>query len=137
MSTIKVTNLQDTSGGNSSTCEELFQGRAKVWVNFDGTFSTSPFTVANGGIRDSFNVTSVTDNGTGNYTINLTNDMPNANYAAIATIGGGSISNGSESTQIISRGTTSFQIYVASDGTGGATYTLQNASYVAAAVFGD
>lgn len=137
MSTIKVTNLQDTSGGNSSTSEEIAQGRAKVWINFDGTFGSSPFTEDNGGIRDSFNVTSVTDNSTGNYTVNLAITMPNANYAAIATIGGGSISNASESTQIISRTTTSFQVYVASDGTGGSTYTVQNASYVAAAVFGD
>ena len=83
MSTIKVTNLQDTSGGNSSTSEEIAQGRAKVWVNFDGTFSTSPFTEANGGIRDSFNVTSITDNGTGLYTVNFTNAMPNANYAVV------------------------------------------------------
>ena len=36
----------------------------KAWVNFDGTFGTSPFTEANGGIRDSFNVSSITDNGT-------------------------------------------------------------------------
>ena len=129
MSTIKVTTLQDTSGGNSSTSEEIFQGRAKVWVNFDGTGTIA--------IRDDFNVASLTDNGTGNYTVTLTNAMPNANYAAIATIGGGSISNGSESTQIISRTTTTFQVYISSDGTGGATYTAQNASYVAAAIFGD
>lgn len=129
MSTIKVTNIQDTSGGNSSTSEEIFQGRAKVWVNFDGTGTVS--------IRDDFNVASLTDNGTGNYTVNLTNTMPNVNYAAIATIGGGSISSGSESTQIISRTTTTFQVYISSDGTGGATYTAQNASYVAAAIFGD
>ena len=129
MSTIKVTNIQDTSGGNSSTSEEIFQGRAKVWVNFDGTGTVS--------IRDDFNVASLTDHGTGNYTVNLTNTMPNVNYAAIATIGGGSISNGSESTQIISRTTTTFQVYISSDGTGGATYTAQNASYVAAAIFGD
>ena len=83
MSTIKVTNIQDTSGDNSSTSEELFQGRAKAWVNFDGTFGTSPFTEANGGIRDSFNITSITDNGTGLYTVNFTNAMPNANYTVV------------------------------------------------------
>ena len=55
MSTIKVTNIQDTSGGNQSTSEEIFQGRAKAWVSFNG-YSTF-------GIRDDFNVSSVTDNG--------------------------------------------------------------------------
>lgn len=140
MSTLKTGTVQNNSG----TGAPLFKNNAgteigqlcKAWVNFDGTFGTSPFTEANGGIRDSFNVSSVTDNGTGNYTVNLTSAMPNSNYAAIATIGGGSISNSSESTQIISRTTTTFQVYVASDGTGGSTYTNQNASYVAAAVFG-
>ena len=52
----------------------------KEWVNFDGTFCTSPFTEANGGIRDSFNVSSITDNGTGDYTLNFTNNMSSANY---------------------------------------------------------
>jgi hypothetical protein len=83
MSTIKVTNLQDTSGANSSTSEEIFQGRAKAWVTFDGSFGSSPFTEANGGIRDSFNITSITDNGTGLYTVNFTNAMPNANYTVV------------------------------------------------------
>ena len=43
---------------------------AKAWVNFNGTFGTSPFTEANGGIRAAFNVTSVTDDGVGRYSIN-------------------------------------------------------------------
>tara|TARA_A100001201_G_scaffold1022_2_gene2602 strand:+ start:494 stop:877 length:384 start_codon:yes stop_codon:yes gene_type:complete len=83
MSTIKVTNLQDTSGGNSSTSEQIARGRAKAWVNFDGTFGTSPFTEANGGIRDSFNVTSVTDVGTGQYTVNFTNALSSSNYVVV------------------------------------------------------
>ena len=86
MSTIKVTNIQDTSGGNQSTSEEIFQGRAKAWVNFDGTFGTSPFTEANDGIRDSFNVTSVTDNGTGDYTVNFDNAMSNSNYSVAGSV---------------------------------------------------
>jgi hypothetical protein len=73
MSTIKVTNVQDTSGGNSSTSAEIFSGRAKAWINFDGTGTVS--------ISDSFNVSSVTDNGTGDYTVSFTNAMANANYA--------------------------------------------------------
>ena len=83
MSTIKVTNIQDTSGGNQSTSEQIAQGRAKAWVTFDGTFGTSPFTEDNGGVRDSFNVTSVTDNGTGDYTINFTNSFANNDYALV------------------------------------------------------
>jgi hypothetical protein len=50
-------------------------GIAKAWVNFDGT--ASPVS-----IRSSFNVSSITDNGTGDYTVNFTTAMPNANYFA-------------------------------------------------------
>ena len=47
-------------------------GIAKAWVNFNGTGTVA--------IRDSFNVSSITDNGTGQYTINFTTAMPNTNY---------------------------------------------------------
>lgn len=80
MSTLKVNNIQDASGSNSSTAEQLQQGRAKAWVNFDGTFGTSPFTVVNGGIRSSFNVSSVTDVAQGRYTINFSPALADANY---------------------------------------------------------
>jgi hypothetical protein len=56
-------------------------GTAKAWVNFNGTFGSSPFTIANGGIRAAFNVSSITDNGTGDYTVNFTTAMVDANYA--------------------------------------------------------
>ena len=79
MSTIKVTNLQDTSGGNSSTSEEIFEGRAKAWVNFDGSAGAVS-------IRGSFNVSSITENATGDYTINFSSAMSDANYA-VTTLG--------------------------------------------------
>lgn len=75
MSTLKVDTIKDTNGVEVYT--------AKAWVNFDGTFGTSPFTVANGGIRAAGNVSSITDNGTGYYTINFTNAMPDANYSVV------------------------------------------------------
>ncbi len=49
----------------------------RAWVNFNGTGTVA--------IRDSANVTSITDNGTGNYTVNFTTAMPNANYSAVAS----------------------------------------------------
>jgi hypothetical protein len=52
-------------------------GVAKAWVNFNGTGTVA--------IRNSFNVSSITDNGTGDYTVNFTTVMPNANYAVAAT----------------------------------------------------
>jgi hypothetical protein len=46
----------------------------RAWVNFNGTGTVA--------IRASGNVTSITDNGTGDYTVNFTNAMPDVNYAA-------------------------------------------------------
>lgn len=45
----------------------------RAWVNFNGTGTVA--------IRSSFNVSSITDNGTGDYTVNFTTAMPDANYA--------------------------------------------------------
>lgn len=63
--------------------------QAKAWVNFDGIFGTSPFTEGNGGIRDSFNVTSVTDNGVGDYTVSFINVFSSNNYTWAGTAGEG------------------------------------------------
>jgi hypothetical protein len=46
---------------------------ARAWVNFDGTGTVA--------IRSSGNVTSITDNGTGDYTVNFTIAMADANYS--------------------------------------------------------
>ncbi len=49
----------------------------RAWVNFDGTGTPA--------IRASGNVSSITDNGTGDYTVNFTTAMPDANYIALAS----------------------------------------------------
>lgn len=63
--------IQDSAGTQIGTF-------CRAWVNFNGTGTVA--------IRASFNVSSITDNGTGNYTVNFTTAMADANYAA--TIGG-------------------------------------------------
>lgn len=75
MSTLKTANIQDTSGGNNSTPEEINQGRAKAWVNFNGSGTLA--------IRDSFNVTSVTDVAEGKYTVNFTTGFADTNYCPV------------------------------------------------------
>ena len=50
----------------------------RAWVNFNGTGTVA--------IRASGNVSSITDNGTGDYTVNFTTAMPDANYSAVATL---------------------------------------------------
>lgn len=54
----------------------------RAWVNFNGTGTVA--------IRASFNVTSITDNGTGNYTVNFTNALPDANYVTVVNTQGAS-----------------------------------------------
>jgi hypothetical protein len=51
----------------------------RAWVNFNGTGTVA--------IRASGNVTSITDNGNGNYAVNFTTAMPDANYAVVAIAG--------------------------------------------------
>lgn len=75
MSTLRVDAIQNRSGGDLINAK----GMARAWVNFDGTGTVA--------IRTSFNVTSITDNGVGAYTVNFTTAMADANYAALATGG--------------------------------------------------
>jgi hypothetical protein len=72
LTTAKVTTLADSAGANTSTPAEIASGRAKAWVNFDGTGTVA--------IRASYNVSSITDNGTGDYTVNFTTALADANY---------------------------------------------------------
>lgn len=67
MSTIKVDAIQNTSG--------VEQYLTKAWVNFNGTGTVA--------ITGDGNVSSITDNGTGTYTVNFTTAMPDANYAVV------------------------------------------------------
>jgi hypothetical protein len=50
---------------------------ARAWVNFNGTGTVA--------IRASGNVSSITDNGTGLYTVNFTTALPDANYSILGT----------------------------------------------------
>ena len=53
-------------------------GEVKAWVNFDGSDTLA--------VNAQFNVSSVTDHGTGEYTINFNNAMADANYCFIGTL---------------------------------------------------
>ena len=64
------------AGAGNITTTNVQEGLAKAWVNWNGTGTVA--------IRDSFNVGSITDNGTGDYTTNISNAMGNANYCYTA-----------------------------------------------------
>ena len=73
LGTAKITTLADSAGANTSTPAAIAAGIAKAWVNFNGTGTVA--------IRASYNVSSITDNGVGQYTVNFTTAMPDANYS--------------------------------------------------------
>ena len=74
---------------SGTVLDDASVGVCRAWVNFNGTGTVA--------IRAAFNVSSITDNGTGNYTVNFTTAMPDNNYASPTSVsrgtGGGSDSN--------------------------------------------
>jgi hypothetical protein len=134
MSTLKTSNIQDTSGNNNSTPEEISQGRAKAWITFNGTG-----TVAN---RDKFNIATITDNGTGDYTLTFTNNMSSSDYVVVGNAGFGSNSywnsvyiHANPASPYYQEPTTSaFRITVSYSG---AAANLGDQNRVSIAVFGD
>ena len=79
MSTIKTETLS-TPSNVTVPVNTVVNGTAKAWVNFIGTGTVA--------IRRAFNVASITDNSLGNYTVNFTVAMPDANYVCIAKSSG-------------------------------------------------
>ena len=67
MSTLRVNTLQTQAGVEVYT--------AKAWVNFNGTGTVA--------IRAAGNVSSITDNGTGDYTVNFTTAFADTNYSVV------------------------------------------------------
>ena len=83
--TLTTTTISD--GTNSTSSTNCIQGSAKAWVNFIGGSAT---------IRVSYNVSSITRNGTGVYTINFATAMPDTNYAVVGLSRRGNTDNNSQ-----------------------------------------
>ena len=73
--TLNVDTIADNAGTGPVTLTK--QAAAKVWVNFNGTGTIAA--------RDSFGLSSLSDRGTGQYTVTITNAMSNANYSSFYT----------------------------------------------------
>ena len=83
-SELRVNTLKDASGNNSVGLSFVANGSAKAWANFTTTTTTS--------ILDSFNYSSIADNGTGDASSTVTSAMANINYAHLGMGGHGSTS---------------------------------------------
>ena len=107
-------NAVTVTGENGSTQTSLQQGLAKAWNNFNGTGTVA--------IRESFNVSSLTDNATAEQSSSLTNSMSNANYA------GGGMSSGIAGTAYANLSRSLFYSTTTSVFSTGTTYTSTGAS---------
>ena len=74
MSTIRTNTLLAADGSTTTepSIPALDQRMAKAWVNFNGTGTVA--------INGAYNVSSITDNGTGSYIINFTSNLADANF---------------------------------------------------------
>ena len=70
---VTAAKISDSQITEAKLATDPQQGLAKAWVNFNGTGTVA--------IRDSFNVSSITDVGTGKYQANFSTAMPNNDYA--------------------------------------------------------
>jgi hypothetical protein len=81
-SIIKVDEIQNKAGSTSLAANKLpdmLSGSAKAWSNLDGTGTSS--------VIDSFNISGMTDNGTGDYTNNISSNLSNGNYVVTISYG--------------------------------------------------
>ena len=90
MSTLNVNTVQSSTSNPpifKNSGGDVAGTLCRAWVNFDGTNTVA--------IRDSYNVSSITDVGEGEYTINFTNALSNANYSWVGTCGAGTATTNS------------------------------------------
>ena len=132
MSTIKVGTLLAADGSTTTqpSIPALDKRMAKAWVNFNGTGTVA--------IRDDYGVSSITDIQAGQYVVNFTTSMADANYMVSATAG----NNDSTYTETDStdhgahtglRTTNGCRVFEFDHDTGG---TGQDANYIGVLVFG-
>ena len=119
MSTLKTNTIKNT--------DDVEMYLAKAWVNFNGTGTVA--------IRAAGNVSSITDNGTGDYTVNFTTAFTDANYSPVfgasrdgaATGALGAIENATAPTE------SALRIKVVA--TGSTTTAISDREYVSVTIF--
>jgi hypothetical protein len=122
MSTVRTDNFGPSAGGTTYSA----RGIAKAWVNFNGTGTIAA--------RDSENVSSLTDNGTGDYTVNWSNAMANGNYAFTAQSSGSSAFFLFASSRIGDTKTASaYRVFITRNDAG----NTEDPTFVNAAIHGD
>jgi len=125
MSQIRVNDITDSAGSNSSTPSQIKYGRARLWADFNGQGTIA--------LRTSYNVNSLGDDGTGLYTVNFAITMNNANFVfqcnGIESLTSSSRSDWFFSAQRVARNTGYMK--VSSCNAGGTVLDPQTFSFIA------
>lgn len=134
MSTLKVTNINSNTASTPPVINDSAGTQigtfCRAWANFNGT-TASPST-----IRADFNVSSITKNTTGDYTVNFTTAMPDANYSVVACAGD---TSGNTSPMVMLGNNTSIPAFNTSSikvfSRASTTNTMQDQSIINIAIF--
>ena len=118
MSELRANTISDAAGTGPVTLTGQYA--AKAWVNFNGDGTVA--------IRESGNVSSITDNGTGDYTVNFTTAMPDANYSVSWVVGRSTaiLSDSPRIQTVTSYSTSSIRAVIVAAGAGAVDYEFQN-----------
>ena len=125
--TLTTSDSVNTGTEKSIDTSYIFNGVVKCWVNFDGS-------ATNAASRDSFNVSSMADRGTGLSTITLSNAMSDSNYAGTTSCMGTNGDDDGRNYIAVAMPKDSDEVYVNQFGTGG---SAADGGYVAAHITGD
>ena len=122
-SELRVNTLKDASGNNSIATSFVAGGSSKAWTNFNGSGTIAT--------RDSFNVASLTDQATGQYDINFTSNMGNANHCPTGESNGYNTTDNFLSTTFAALGNSNGSM------TGNSTSTTSLGSYNSGVAYAD
>ena len=113
----------DSIGKTSGSTQDTMAGLAKSWIDLDGSGTIST--------RDSFNIGSTTDNGTGSYSPTFTNNMGSANYSTPSSVANADDAGAFNALGIVTKATTTYRIDAESSSSN------NDAERLDVAVFGD
>jgi len=121
MSTLKADTIQSTSGGAATLTK---QHAAKHWINMFGDDAS---------VRDSFNMSSTSDDATGKKTVNLTTSHDSANFAPVTSVGETISSAGNRASTASPTDSNTYLFYTSSSNSG----SYNDNDYMTAATHGD
>jgi len=121
-----------SDGINTAPMSDVVNGSARAWVTFNGTLVNATGDLT--GVTSSYNISSVVDNGTGDYTINFTNPLADAYYTwCIGRNGNATDINRVHAPYLVSRSNVHIRIAMPVDNS--ASYSRDDATAISVTIF--